>query len=79
LARLWPHGDGKISGLRAGIIAAAPAVFAKYGIATPLLVARHGADLHECGAGRDAAGFLQRRTARLTHPSSLHLNRYIAP
>ena len=32
LSRLWPSGDAKIPRLRAGIIAAAPAVFAKHGI-----------------------------------------------
>jgi hypothetical protein len=29
LTRLWPHGDEKIPGLRAGMIASAPAVFAR--------------------------------------------------
>jgi putative chitinase len=41
LARLWPHGDQKIPGLRAGIIASAPMVFAKYGITTPPLAAKN--------------------------------------
>ena len=54
LLRLWPNGDVKIPALRAGIIAAAPAVFAKYGIATPLLAAHVMAQIsHECGAGHD--------------------------
>jgi putative chitinase len=54
LLRLWPNGDVRIPALRAGIIAAAPAVFAKYGIATPLLVAHVMAQIsHECGAGHD--------------------------
>jgi putative chitinase len=52
LTRLWPHGDDKIPGLRAGMIASAPAVFARYGITTPLLVAHVMAQgSHECGAG----------------------------
>jgi hypothetical protein len=56
LLRLWPNGDVKIAGLRAGIIAAAPLVFAKYGIATPLLAAHVMAQIsHECGAGHDVA------------------------
>lgn len=38
LRRLWPHGDSKISGLIAGIVLSAPAVFPKYGITTPLVV-----------------------------------------
>jgi hypothetical protein len=49
-----PVGDQKIPGLRAGIVAAAPLVFAKYGITTPLLVAHVMAQIsHECGAGHD--------------------------
>jgi putative chitinase len=54
LDRLWPNGDQKVPGLRAGIIATAPAVFARYGITTPLLAAHVMAQIsHECGAGRD--------------------------
>jgi putative chitinase len=52
LMRLWPNADEKIPGLRAGMIASAPAVFSKYGITTPLLVAHvMGQGSHECGAG----------------------------
>ncbi|MBR0884341.1 hypothetical protein ABIF65_004962 [Bradyrhizobium japonicum] len=36
---LWPNGNEKFSGLRDGIAISAPAVFAKYGINTPLLAA----------------------------------------
>ncbi len=32
LNRLWPHGDSAVPGPRAGMIAAAPVVFPKYGI-----------------------------------------------
>jgi putative chitinase len=39
LSRLWPSGDAKIPGLRAGIIASAPMVFARYGITAPPLAA----------------------------------------
>jgi putative chitinase len=54
LMRLWPHGDEKIPGLRAGMIASAPAVFARYGITTPLLAAHVMAQgSHECGAGHE--------------------------
>jgi putative chitinase len=54
LTRLWPSGDSKVTGLRAGIIATAPDVFVRYGISTPLLVAHVMAQIsHECGAGRD--------------------------
>jgi putative chitinase len=54
LRKLWPNGDEKIPGLRAGMIASAPAVFARYGITTPLLVAHVMAQgSHECGAGHE--------------------------
>jgi len=51
---LWPHGDGKIKGLIDGIVAAAPAVFEKYGLTSDLLVAHAMAQFsHECGAGME--------------------------
>jgi putative chitinase len=54
LMRLWPDGDEKIPGLRAGMIASAPAAFAQYGISTPLLVAHVMAQgSEECGAGHE--------------------------
>jgi len=52
LMRLWPNGDEKIKGLRAGMIAAAPDVFARHQINTALLLAHVMAQIsHECGAG----------------------------
>eukprot|EP01035_Chromulina_nebulosa_P039535 gene39535-53459_t len=66
LTRLWPHGDRKVPGLRAGIIAAAPAVFARYGITTPLLVAHVMAQIsHECGAGHDVVESLDYSAGRM--------------
>ena len=66
LARLWPSGDAKIPGLRDGIVAAAPAVFAKYGITTPLLVAHVMAQIsHECGAGHDVVENLNYTAGRM--------------
>lgn len=54
LLKLWPNGDEKIPGLRAGMIASAPEVFAKYGLTSPLLVAHFMAQAsHECGAGHE--------------------------
>jgi putative chitinase len=54
LMRLWPHGDEKIPGLRAGMIASAPLVFARYGITAPSLVAHVMAQGSlECGAGHE--------------------------
>jgi putative chitinase len=67
LTRLWPHGDEKIPGLRTGIIDTAPAVFAKYGINTPLLVAHVMAQIsHECGAGHDVVENLSYTANRMT-------------
>jgi putative chitinase len=66
LSRLWPSGDARIAGLRAGISAAAPAVFAKYGITTPLLVAHVMAQIsHECGAGHDVVENLNYTAGRM--------------
>ena len=66
LSRLWPHGDAKIPGLRAGIIGSAPSVFAKYGITTPLLAAHVMAQIsHECGAGRDVVENLNYTAGRM--------------
>jgi hypothetical protein len=61
--RLWPHGDEKIPGLRAGIIASAPAVFAKYGITSPVPVAHAS-----YGYG---AGTVIPRPSAITHGSLL--------
>src|SRR3954454_17596550 len=66
LSRLWPHGDAKIAGLRAGIVASAPMVFAKYGITSPLLVAHVMAQIsHECGAGHDVVENLNYTAPRM--------------
>ena len=54
MREMWPHSDAKIPGLAAGIAAAAPTVFAKYGLTTDLLVAHAMAQFsHECGAGSE--------------------------
>ncbi len=66
LSRLWPGGDAKVPGLRAGMIAAAPMVFAKYGITTPLLAAHVMAQIsHECGAGHDVVENLNYTAGRM--------------
>ncbi len=52
MQRHWPHGDQHVPGLIEGIVKAAPAVFPKYGLDTPLTVAHAMAQFsHECGAG----------------------------
>ena len=54
MREMWPHGDTKIPGLVAGIAAAAPSVFPKYGLTSDLLIAHAMAQFsHECGAGNE--------------------------
>jgi putative chitinase len=66
LMRLWPNGDQKIRGLRAGMIETAQSVFAKYGITTPLLAAHVMAQIsHECGAGHDVVENLNYTAGRM--------------
>ncbi len=51
---MWPNGDAKIGGLIDAIVAAAPAVFPKYGLTSDLVVAHAMAQFsHECGAGNE--------------------------
>lgn len=67
LTRLWPNGDQKVPGLRAGIIASAPAVFAKYGIEDSVVLAHLMAQIsHECGAGHDVVENLSYTATRIT-------------
>jgi putative chitinase len=66
LYNLWPNGDEKIPGLRDGIAASAAAVFQKYGIDSPLLVAHVMAQIsHECGAGHDVVENLNYTAGRM--------------
>jgi putative chitinase len=66
LYNLWPNGDAKIPGLREGIAASAQGVFAKYAIASPLLVAHVMAQIsHECGAGREVVENLNYTAGRM--------------
>lgn len=54
MQRRWPLGDLRVPGLVEGIVASAPAVFEKYGLTTPLVVAHAMAQFsHECGAGEE--------------------------
>jgi putative chitinase len=67
LTKLWPNGDQKCPGLRAGIIASAPAVFAKYGVKDSLVLAHLMAQIsHECGAGHDIVENLNYKAERMT-------------
>jgi putative chitinase len=66
LYKLWPNGDEKIPGLRDGMAASAQAVFRKYGIDSPLLVAHVMAQIsHECGAGHDVVENLNYTAGRM--------------
>jgi putative chitinase len=66
LYNLWPNGDEKIPGLRDGIANSAQAVFTKYEIDSPLLVAHVMAQIsHECGAGHDVVENLNYTAARM--------------
>src|SRR3954469_4014232 len=66
LYNLWPNGDEKIPGLRDGMAASAQAVFQKYGIESPLLVAHVMAQIsHECGAGHDVVENLNYTAGRM--------------
>lgn len=52
LQHRWPHGDQHIPGLVEGIVSTAPAVFSKYGLDSPLVVAHAMAQFsEECGQG----------------------------
>lgn len=52
MRRRWPNGDQHIPGLLEGIVATAPATFAKYGLTSPLVVAHAMAQFsEECGQG----------------------------
>ena len=51
---LWPNGNNRVPGLVEGIVAAAPAVFAKYGLNSDLIIAHAMAQFsHESGAGNE--------------------------
>jgi putative chitinase len=51
---MWPNGDKSVPGLVEGIVAAAPAVFAKYGLNSDLTIAHAMAQFsEECGAGNE--------------------------
>jgi putative chitinase len=67
LYNLWPHGDTRIPGLRDGIAATAPTVFAKYGITSNLLIAHVMAQGSlECGAGTEVEENLNYSAQRMT-------------
>jgi putative chitinase len=73
LNRLWPHGDSKIPGLRAAMIVQAPALFAKYGVVSDLVVANMMGEFNEeCGGGTEVEENLNYRAAVLHSQWPLH-------
>lgn len=67
LYNLWPNGDERVKGLRDGIANSADAVFKKYGIDSPLLIAHVMAQIsHECGAGHDVIENMNYSALRMT-------------
>lgn len=66
LIRLWPNGDQKIPGLRAGMIETAGSVFLRYSINSKLVLAHVMAQIsHECGAGHDVVENLNYTASRM--------------
>lgn len=66
LTRLWPHGDEKIPGLRAAIVAHSEAVFAKWGFDTDDVIAIFmGQVSEECGAGHEVVENLNYTAKRM--------------
>ncbi len=64
--RMWPQGDNKIPGLRAGIVAGAVTVFPKYQLNSDLTIAHAMAQFsHECGAGLEVEENLNYSAARM--------------
>lgn len=66
LYNLWPNGDKLIPGLRDGIAASAPTVFAKYGFNSNLVIAHFMAQVSlECGAGTEVVENLNYSAPRM--------------
>jgi putative chitinase len=73
--RLWPHGDAKAPGLLEGIIASAPAVFAKYGATSNLVICHAMAQFsEECGCGSELQENMNYSAARLLEVFPTHFN-----
>lgn len=75
LKRLWPHSDVTIPGLGAGIIAAAPVAFGKYGWDSDLVVAHAMAQFsEETGCGREMQENMNYSAARLLQVFPTHFS-----
>ena len=79
MKRRWPHGDQHIHGLIEGIVAAAPIVFPKYGVLTPLTVAHFmGQASEECGQGLEMIENGNYTAQRLLQVFPTHFTRAMA-
>lgn len=73
LTRLWPRGDITVKGLVAGMIAAAPTVFPKYGVTTDVAVCQVMAEFsEETGCGLDMQENMNYSAARLLQVFPTH-------
>ena len=73
MVKLWPHGNDKIAGLREGMVASAPAVFAKFDFNSDLVIAQAMAQFsHECGAGTEVIENLNYRAEQLVRQWPSH-------
>ena len=66
LRHLWPHSDLRIPGLRAAMVAQAPALFEEFGLGTAVAIANMmGEFTEECGGGIEVEEDLNYRAAQL--------------
>src|ERR1700722_17885019 len=73
MRRRWPHSDQHIPGLAKGIVASSDAVFAKYGLDSPLVVAHAFAQFsEECGCGLEMVENLNYTAERLLQVFPTH-------
>ena len=75
LYNLWPNGNERVPGLMDGMAASSDAVFAKYGMTSPLLIAHFMAQVSlECGAGHELVENLNYSASRLRVVWPSHFN-----
>src|SRR5260370_27373153 len=73
MQRRWPQGNQQVPGLREGIVATAPAVFAEYGLNSPLVIAHAMAQFsEECGQGLEMIESLNYTAAGLLKTFPTH-------
>ena len=73
MQRRWPEGNQHVPGLREGIVATAQAVFAEYGLNSPLVIAHAMAQFsEECGQGLEMIESLNYTAAGLLKTFPTH-------